>query len=122
MWVAPNSAGLFLLRGLLPYLETAANLLELLERLFSLFSKRAFKSLNNQADFDSAACVRQVFSFCSLTPVGYWPVLNFEGAWNKPTLCTFTCIVGSGNCKNAYDIGDIGCAHLGGDRIDDRSI
>jgi hypothetical protein len=35
-------------------LETAANLLELLERLFSLFSKCALKLLNNQADFDSA--------------------------------------------------------------------
>src|SRR5258708_17475755 len=68
------------------------------------------------------ARARQVFSFCSLTPVGYWPVLNFEGAWNKPTLCTFTCIVGAGNCKNAYDIGDVGCGHLGGDHIDDRSI
>jgi hypothetical protein len=36
------------------HLETAANLLELLERLFSLFSKCALKSLNNQTDFDSA--------------------------------------------------------------------
>ena len=36
------------------HLETAANLLELLERLFSLFSKCDLKSLNNQADFDSA--------------------------------------------------------------------
>src|SRR5882724_5693875 len=36
------------------HLETAANLLELLERLFSLFSKRVLKSLDNQADFDSA--------------------------------------------------------------------
>jgi hypothetical protein len=36
------------------HLETAANLLELLERLFSLFSKCALKSLNDQADFDSA--------------------------------------------------------------------
>jgi hypothetical protein len=35
-------------------LETAPNLLELLERLFSLFSKCALKSFNNQADFDSA--------------------------------------------------------------------
>jgi hypothetical protein len=35
-------------------LETAPNLLELLERLFSLFSKCALKSFNNRADFDSA--------------------------------------------------------------------
>jgi hypothetical protein len=47
-------AGLILLRGPLPYLETSANLLELLERLFRLFSKHALKSLNNQTDFDSA--------------------------------------------------------------------
>ncbi len=36
-----------------PYLETAANLWELLDRVLSLFSERAWKSLNNQADFDS---------------------------------------------------------------------
>ena len=36
-----------------PYLQTAAKLLELLERVFG-FSKCAFKVLNNQADFDSA--------------------------------------------------------------------
>jgi hypothetical protein len=36
------------------HLETAANLLELLERLFSLFSKCALKLLNNQADLDAA--------------------------------------------------------------------
>jgi hypothetical protein len=35
-------------------LETAANLLELLERVLSFFSKRALKSSNDQADFDSA--------------------------------------------------------------------
>jgi hypothetical protein len=35
-------------------LETAANLLELLERLFGIFSKCALKTLNNQTDFDSA--------------------------------------------------------------------
>jgi len=33
------------LRGLLLYLETTAKLLKLLERLFSLFSKRTLKSL-----------------------------------------------------------------------------
>jgi hypothetical protein len=27
-----------------------------------------------------------------------------------------------GSCKNAYDIGDIGRAYLGGDHIDDRSL
>jgi hypothetical protein len=46
-----------------PYLETAANLLELLERVFRLFSKRALKSLNNQADFDSS--IRRYEIACS---------------------------------------------------------
>jgi hypothetical protein len=41
-------------RGLLPYLEMAAKLLELLESVLAVFSKCALKSLNNQADFDSA--------------------------------------------------------------------
>src|SRR6185436_10590652 len=41
-------------RGLLHYLETAAKLLELLEPVLTIFSKFALKSLNNQADFDSA--------------------------------------------------------------------
>jgi Protein of unknown function (DUF4236) len=36
------------------HLEIGANLLELLERPSQLFSKRLLKSLNNQADFDSA--------------------------------------------------------------------
>lgn len=36
------------------HLETGANLLELLEGPFQPFSKRFLKSLNNQADFDSA--------------------------------------------------------------------
>jgi hypothetical protein len=35
-------------------LETVANLLKLLERLFSRFSKRILKLLENQTDFDSA--------------------------------------------------------------------
>ncbi|MBR1275888.1 hypothetical protein [Bradyrhizobium sp. AUGA SZCCT0283] len=46
--------GLIPLRGLLLYLETIAKLLKLLEATFSLFSKGALKSLNNQTDFDSA--------------------------------------------------------------------
>jgi hypothetical protein len=41
-------------RGLLPYLEATAKLLKLLEAIFCLSSKCALKSLNNQADFDSA--------------------------------------------------------------------
>ena len=41
-------------RGLLLYLETAAKLLELLEGVLTIFSKCVLKSLNNQADFDSA--------------------------------------------------------------------
>ena len=36
------------------HLETAAKLLNLLEGILILFSKRALKSLNNQTDFDSA--------------------------------------------------------------------
>jgi hypothetical protein len=36
------------------HLETAANLLKLLERVSTIFSKCALKSLDNQADFDSA--------------------------------------------------------------------
>jgi hypothetical protein len=36
------------------HLEAAANLLELLERVLTIFSKRALKSLNSRADFDSA--------------------------------------------------------------------
>jgi len=36
------------------YLETTAKLLKLLEGVSGLFSKCALKSLNNQADFDSA--------------------------------------------------------------------
>jgi hypothetical protein len=36
------------------HLETAANLLRLLERVLADFSKCALKSLDNQADFDSA--------------------------------------------------------------------
>ena len=47
-------------RGLLHYLETAAKLLELLEPVLTIFSKCALKSLNNQADFDSA--IRRVRS------------------------------------------------------------
>jgi hypothetical protein len=35
-------------------LETAANLLRLLEHVLAVFSKCALKSLNNQTDFDSA--------------------------------------------------------------------
>jgi hypothetical protein len=35
-------------------LETAAKLLELLEPVLTIFFKCALKSLNNQADFDSA--------------------------------------------------------------------
>jgi hypothetical protein len=35
-------------------LETAAKLLELLEGVLTIFSKCVLKSLNNQADFDSA--------------------------------------------------------------------
>jgi hypothetical protein len=35
-------------------LETAANLLELLERILTIFSKCALKSLYNQTGFDSA--------------------------------------------------------------------
>jgi hypothetical protein len=41
-------------RGLLPYLEMAAKLLELLESVLAVFSKCALKTLDNQADFDSA--------------------------------------------------------------------
>jgi hypothetical protein len=36
------------------HLATAAKLLKLLERLSAIFSECALKSLNNQADFDSA--------------------------------------------------------------------
>ena len=36
------------------HLETAAKLLKLLERVLAVFSKCALKSLDNQADFDSA--------------------------------------------------------------------
>jgi hypothetical protein len=36
------------------HLETAANLLRLLKRVLTIFSKNVLKSLNNQADFDSA--------------------------------------------------------------------
>src|SRR5437868_4129809 len=36
------------------HLETAAKLLKLLEGVLSIFSKFPLKSLNNQADFDSA--------------------------------------------------------------------
>jgi hypothetical protein len=43
------------------HLEMAANLLELLERLFGLFPKCALKSLNNQADFDSALLMSSKF-------------------------------------------------------------
>ena len=39
---------------LLPYLEMASKLLELLESVLAVFSKCTLKSLNNQADFDSA--------------------------------------------------------------------
>jgi hypothetical protein len=35
-------------------LETADKLLKLLERVLTVFSKRALKLLDNQADFDSA--------------------------------------------------------------------
>jgi hypothetical protein len=36
------------------HLETAAKLLSSLKAILAIFSKRALKSLNNQADFDSA--------------------------------------------------------------------
>jgi hypothetical protein len=36
------------------HLETAANLLRLLERVLTIFSKCALKYMNNQTDFDSA--------------------------------------------------------------------
>jgi hypothetical protein len=36
------------------YLETAANLLRLLKRVWAISSKRALELLNNQTDFDSA--------------------------------------------------------------------
>jgi hypothetical protein len=52
--VASDFAGLILRRGSLLYLETAANLLKLLEGGSGLFSKCALKSLENQTDFDSA--------------------------------------------------------------------
>jgi hypothetical protein len=48
--------------------------------------------------------------------------LNFEGAWNKPTLCTFRGISARGNSKVLTNIGDVGRAHLGGDRMDDRTL
>jgi hypothetical protein len=44
----------FSLQRLLPYLEMAAKLLELLEGFLAVFSKCDLNSLNNQADFDSA--------------------------------------------------------------------
>ena len=52
VWAPPAAPDL--LRGLRPYLETAAKLLKLLERVLAVFSKCALKLLNNQADFDSA--------------------------------------------------------------------
>jgi hypothetical protein len=36
------------------HLETIAKLLKLLKRVFTVFSKCVLKSLDNQADFDSA--------------------------------------------------------------------
>jgi hypothetical protein len=41
-------------RDALFHLETPTNLLKLLDRESTIFSKCALKSLNNQADFDSA--------------------------------------------------------------------
>jgi hypothetical protein len=52
--VALRFSGLILPVGLRLYLETIAKLLKLLEGVLGLFSKCALKSLNNQADFDSA--------------------------------------------------------------------
>jgi hypothetical protein len=49
-----RSLDCFSLRGLLLYLETTAKLLKVLQGIFSIFSKCALKSLNNQTDFDSA--------------------------------------------------------------------
>jgi hypothetical protein len=50
----PDFAARLILRREIFHLEKVANLLELLERLFGIFSKCVLKSLNNQADFDSA--------------------------------------------------------------------
>jgi hypothetical protein len=52
--IAPGFSGLILFATAASYLETTAKLLKLLEGVSSLSSKCALKSLNNQADFDSA--------------------------------------------------------------------
>jgi hypothetical protein len=51
--VRANSKLILLARPVF-HLETAANLLELLEPVLTVFSKYALQLLDNQADFDSA--------------------------------------------------------------------
>jgi hypothetical protein len=59
----PDFAGLILPAEVRFHLETIAKLLKLLERFLADFSKCALKSLDNQADIDSA-----VPGFESLAP------------------------------------------------------
>jgi len=53
-FVPQGFAGTYPEWGAVFHLEIAAKLLKLLELIFDVFSKCALKSLNNQADFDSA--------------------------------------------------------------------
>jgi hypothetical protein len=55
-WIFPSSSSCWprlIMEGCF-HLEMAANLLRLLERFLTVFSKCALNSLNNPADFDSA--------------------------------------------------------------------